>query len=146
MTGKNLPISLVRGTKRYKITWRPSRTFQFTSQEKRPEKKKELNQNLTVLRLEKLLNEALMSFWVFSQEFNRPVVQSENSRVRIPFKVMGDTNAQKNDKVLVKFVRWDPPARIPSCKILRVLGPGHDAHTDHKGILFKYGLSQTFPA
>ena len=47
-------------------------------------------------------------------------------------------------KVLVKFVRWDPPARIPTCKILKVLGPGDDARTDHKGILAKYGLSQTF--
>jgi len=82
----------------------------------------------------------------FSQEHNRPVVQSENSRIRIPFKVIGDTKkAQENDKVLVKFVRWDPPARIPSCKILRVLGPSHDARTDHKGILVKYGLSQAFP-
>ena len=59
---------------------------------------------------------------------------------------MGDTkNAHENDKVLVKFVRWDPPARIPTCKILRVLGPCNDARTDHKGILVKYGLSQNFP-
>ena len=47
--------------------------------------------------------------------------------------------------MLVKFIRWDPPARIPTCKILRVLGPGDDARTDHKGILAKYGLSPTFP-
>ena len=64
----------------------------------------------------------------------------------MPFKVIGDTrNAQEREKVLVKFVRWDPPARIPTCKILRVLGPGDDARTDHKGILAKYGLSPTFP-
>ena len=59
---------------------------------------------------------------------------------------MGDTkNAQELDKVLVKFVRWDPPARIPTCKILKVLGPSDDARTDHKGILAKYGLFQSFP-
>ena len=59
---------------------------------------------------------------------------------------MGDTkNAQELDKVLVKFVRWDPPARIPTCKILKVLGPSDDARTDHKGILAKYGFSQSFP-
>ena len=64
----------------------------------------------------------------------------------MPFKVMGDTrNAQENDKVLVKFVRWDPPARIPTCKIIKVLGPADDARTDHKGILAKYGLPQSFP-
>jgi ribonuclease R len=76
----------------------------------------------------------------------RPIVNSENSRIPMPFKVMGDTkNAQENDKVLVKFVRWDPPARIPTCKIIKVLGPADDARTDHKGILAKYGLSQSFP-
>jgi len=59
---------------------------------------------------------------------------------------MGDIRrAQENDKVLVKFVRWDPPARIPTCKIIKVLGPANDARTDHKGILAKYGLSQSFP-
>ena len=82
----------------------------------------------------------------FSNEQGRPVIHSENSRIPMPFKVMGDTrNAQEREKVLVKFVRWDPPARIPTCKILRVLGPGDDARTDHKGILAKYGLSPSFP-
>ena len=38
-----------------------------------------------------------------------------------------------------------PPARIPTCKILKVLGPSEDARTDHKGILAKYGLAQVFP-
>jgi len=83
----------------------------------------------------------------FSEEMRRPLVRSENSKIAIPFKVMGDTKSAKDyDKVLVKFVRWDPPARIPTCKILQVLGPGEDARTDHKGILAKYGLSQTFPS
>jgi ribonuclease R len=82
----------------------------------------------------------------FSKDGGRPVVQSENSRIPIPFKVMGDTrNAQQNEKVLVKFVRWDPPARVPTCKIIKVLGPADDARTDHKGILAKYGLSPNFP-
>ena len=51
----------------------------------------------------------------------------------------------EHDKVLAQFVRWDPPARIPMCKIIRVLGPSDDPLTDHKGILAKYGLSGTFP-
>ena len=83
---------------------------------------------------------------VFSNERGRALVNSENSRIPIPFKVMGDTkNAQELDKVLVKFVRWDPPARIPTCKIVKVIGPSNDARTDHKAILAKYGLSQSFP-
>ena len=82
----------------------------------------------------------------FTKESGRSLVHNENSRIAIPFKVMGDTkSAQEHDKVLVQFVRWDPPARIPTCRILKVIGPRDDARTDHKGILAKYGLDQAFP-
>ena len=74
-------------------------------------------------------------------------MEAENSRLFIPFKILGDTRkAETGDKVVAQFVRWDPPARIPTCKILRVLGPGGEANTDHLGILAKFGLSPTFPA
>ena len=77
----------------------------------------------------------------------RFLVQAENSRLFIPFKILGDLrNGQPDDKVVAQLVRWDPPARIPTCKILRVLGPGDDARTDHKGILAKYGLHSNFPS
>ena len=80
------------------------------------------------------------------EDSGRSSVNAENSRLFIPFKIMGDTrNAQPHDKVVAKFVRWDPPARIPTCKIIRVLGPGDSPQTDHLGILAKYGLSSTFP-
>ena len=82
----------------------------------------------------------------YSSDLGRPLVRSENPRISVPFKVMGDLrNVREHEKVLVKFMRWDPPARIPTCKIVRVLGPGDDARTDHKGILAKYGLFQSFP-
>ena len=74
-------------------------------------------------------------------------MEAENSRLFIPFKILGDTRkAETGDKVVAQFVRWDPPARIPTCKVLRVLGPGGEANTDHLGILAKFGLSPTFPA
>ena len=64
----------------------------------------------------------------------------------MPFKILGDQrNATEHDKVLAQFVRWDPPARIPMCKVLRVLGPSDDPLTDHKGSLAKYGLNANFP-
>ena len=77
----------------------------------------------------------------------RSLVDAENSRLFIPFKILGDNrNGQPGDKVVAKFVRWDPPARIPTCKIIRVLGPGDDPLTDHQGILAKFGLSGSFPS
>lgn len=81
------------------------------------------------------------------RDSGRNLVQAENSRLFIPFKILGDARkGQTGDKVVAQFVRWDPPARIPTCKILRVLGPGDDPITDHKGILAKYGLNSNFPA
>ena len=59
---------------------------------------------------------------------------------------MGDARkGNPGDKVVAQFSRWDPPAKIPTCKILRVLGPGGEAQTDHLGILAKFGLSAKFP-
>ena len=45
--------------------------------------------------------------------------------------------------MVAQFVRWDPP-QVPTCKIIRVLGPGGETSTDHLGILAKFGLSPTF--
>ena len=80
------------------------------------------------------------------KDLGRSLVQAENSRLFVPFKILGDTRkGREGDKVVAQFVRWDPPARIPMCKIIRVLGPGDDPLTDHKGILAKFGLSGNFP-
>ena len=81
------------------------------------------------------------------KDLGRYLVEAENSRLFIPFKILGDTRkGNPGDKVVAQFVRWDPPARIPTCKIIRVLGPGGEASTDHLGILAKFGLSPTFSA
>ena len=81
------------------------------------------------------------------QDLGRSLVDAENSRLFIPFKILGENrNGQPGDKVVAKFVRWDPPARIPTCKVIRVLGPGDDPLTDHQGILAKFGLSGSFPS
>ena len=80
------------------------------------------------------------------KDLGRWLIEAENSRLFVPFKILGDQrNATEHDKVLAQFVRWDPPARIPMCKVLRVLGPSDDPLTDHKGILAKYGLNANFP-
>ena len=83
----------------------------------------------------------------FTTDLGRPLIEPENSRIRVPFKILGDArNAETGDKVVAQFVRWDPPARIPTCRVLRVLGPGGEAKTDHLGVLAKFGLSSSFPA
>ena len=80
------------------------------------------------------------------KDIGRFLIQAENSRLFIPFKILGDVRkAREGDKILAQFARWEPPARLPMCKVIRVLGPGDDPLTDHKGILAKFGLSGNFP-
>ena len=81
-----------------------------------------------------------------SKSGKKTTLVAENSRLHVPFKVTGDTSVARNgEKVLAQFHRWDSPAPLPSCRIIRVLGPAGDPMTDHFGILAKYGLSGDFP-
>ena len=79
------------------------------------------------------------------KDLGRFLIEAENSRLFVPFKILGDVRkGEPGDKVVAQFVRWDPPAKIPTCKVVRVLGPGGEAKTDHLGILAKFGLSPKF--
>jgi len=82
----------------------------------------------------------------FRKVGQRKMVQAESSRILTKFKIEGDRiGAKIEDKVLVKFVRWDKASSEPTCRILRVIGPGGEPMTDHLGILAKYGLAEKFP-
>jgi ribonuclease R len=145
--GKNEPIALAKG---YSSTALHGDTVELTVL---PPKKKKFNRKKRVKKAPKLRYEVRKIVKRGTKDFlgylrrdlGRSLVQAENSRLFVPFKILGDDRrAEEHDKVLAQFVRWDPPARIPMCKILRVLGPGDDPLTDHKGILAKYGLNGSF--
>jgi len=146
--GKNEPIALAKG---YSSTALHGDTVELTVL---PSKKKKFDRKKRVKKAPKLRYEVRKIVKRGTRDFlgylrrdlGRSLVQAENSRLFVPFKILGDDRrAKEHDKVLAQFVRWDPPARIPMCKILRVLGPGDDPLTDHKGILAKYGLNGSFP-
>ena len=45
------------------------------------------------------------------KDLGRFLVNAENSRLFIPFKILGDVRkGNPEDKVVAQFVRWDPPA------------------------------------
>ena len=141
---KGQPISLARGSSGTALHGDLVELFRL------PPKKKERkrgNERPPRFEVRKIIRRETNEFLGnFSAEIGRPVITSENPRIPIPFKILGEVKGiNEGDKVLAKLVRWDPPARIPTCKILRIIGPGDDARTDHKGILAKYGLSQNFP-
>ena len=111
-------------------------------------RKKRYKEQKTRYEVRKILRRETNEFLGYlKKDLGRFLVEAENSRLFIPFKILGDTRkAESGDKVVAQFARWDPPAKIPTCKIIRVLGPGGEANTDHLGILAKFGLSPTFPS
>ena len=146
--GKDEPIALAKGSSgtaihgdTVELTVLPSKKKKFDR------KKRDRKPPKARYEVRKIIKRGTTEFLGFlRRDLGRSLVQAENSRLFVPFKILGDPrNAVEHDKVLAQFVRWDPPARIPMCKVLRVLGPSDDPLTDHKGILAKYGLSGNFP-
>ncbi len=138
------PIPLARGASGTALHGDLVELFRLPPKKKERKRAKDRPPRFEVRKIIRRETDEFLGY--FSTEIGRPVITSENPRIPIPFKILGDVKGiNEGDKVLAKLVRWDPPARIPTCKIVRVLGPGDDARTDHKGILAKYGLSQNFP-
>ena len=138
--GKNEPIALAKGSSgtaihgdTVELTTLPSKKKKF------PQRKKDKKPPKSRYEVRKITKRGTTDFLGYlRRDLGRSLVQAENSRLFVPFKILGDQrNAVEHDKVLAQFVRWDPPSRIPMCKILRVLGPSDDPLTDHKGILSK---------
>lgn len=146
--GQNEPISLAKG---YSGTALHGDTVELIAlppkKRKFDRKKRGTREGKQRFEVRKIVKRGTTEFLGYlKKDLGRALVQAENSRFFIPFKILGDVrNGMEQDKVLAQFVRWDPPAKIPMCKILRVLGPSDDPFTDHKGILAKYGLSTSFP-
>ncbi|MDG1138090.1 MAG: RNB domain-containing ribonuclease [Opitutales bacterium] len=145
--GRDEPISLARGSSATALHGDTVELHVLAPKKKKFERKKRPGKSskprYEVKRVLKRETDEFLGY--LKNDTGRSLVDAENSRLFVPFKILGETrNAQPEDKVLAKFVRWDPPARIPMCKIIRVLGPGDSPQTDHLGILAKYGLSSSF--
>lgn len=146
--GQNEPISLAKGYSGTALHGDTVELIALPPKKRKFDRKKRGNrEGKQRFEVRKIVKRGTTEFLGYlKKDLGRALVQAENSRFFIPFKILGDVrNGTEQDKVLAQFVRWDPPAKIPMCKILRVLGPSDDPLTDHKGILAKYGLSTSFP-
>ena len=75
----------------------------------------------------------------------RSLVNAENSRLFIPFKILGDNrNGQPGDKVVRNLFAGIHPLESQLVKLF-CSRTGDDPLTDHQGILAKFGLSGSFP-
>jgi ribonuclease R len=148
MEGRDEPISLAKGASgtalHGDLVELQSLPPKKKKGERRRHREKPVKLRYEVRKIVKRETDHFLGY--LKKDLGRSLVRAENSRLFVPFKILGDVrNAQENDKIVAQFVRWDPPARLPMCKILRVLGPSDDPLTDHKGILAKFGLSGNFP-
>ena len=146
--GINEPISLAKGASSTALHGDMVELRKLPPKKKKSDRRKKIKKVVKPrYEVSKVLKRETQEFLgIIKKDLGRFLVQAENTRLFVPFKILGDSrNAVEQDKVLAQFVRWDPPARIPMCKIIRVLGPSDDPLTDHKGILAKYGLNSSFP-
>jgi ribonuclease R len=146
--GRDEPISLARGATGTALHGDLVELHVLPPKKKKTDRRKNRGKS-PKLRYEvrKIVKRETTNFLGYlKKDIGRFLIQAENSRLFVPFKILGDVRkAREGDKIVAQFVRWDPPARLPMCKIIRVLGPGDDPLTDHKGILAKFGLSGNFP-
>lgn len=146
--GRDEPISLARGASGTALHGDLVELQVLPPKKKKTDRRKNRGKS-PKLRYEvrKIVKRETTNFLGYlKKDIGRFLIQAENSRLFIPFKILGDVRkAREGDKILAQFARWDPPARLPMCKVIRVLGPGDDPLTDHKGILAKFGLSGNFP-
>lgn len=148
MEGRDEPISLAKGASgtalHGDLVELQSLPPKKKKGERRRHREKPVKLRYEVRKIVKRETDHFLGY--LKKDLGRSLVRAENSRLFVPFKILGDVrNAREDDKLVAQFVRWDPPARLPMCKILRVLGPSDDPLTDHKGILAKFGLSGNFP-
>ncbi|MBT3637742.1 MAG: RNB domain-containing ribonuclease, partial [Opitutae bacterium] len=147
MEGRDEPISLAKGASGTALHGDLVELQVLPPKKKKGDRRRHRGKPVKLrYEVRKIVKRETVNFLGYlKKDIGRSLVRAENSRLFVPFKILGDTrNAQEGDKLLVQFVRWDPPARLPMCKILRVLGPSDDPLTDHKGILAKFGLSGNF--
>ena len=147
--GKNEPIPLAKGASGTALHGDEVRLRRLSQKSRKGSRKKNFGRKPSKPRYEvvKIQKRGTDEFLGYLQKIGqRRIIQAENSRFFAPFKIVGkECGAKIGDKILAKFDRWDSPAPTPSCRILRVLGPGGEPMTDHLGILAKYGLSSKFP-
>jgi ribonuclease R len=146
--GRDEPISLAKGASSTALHGDLVELQVLPPKKKKSDRRRHRGKPVKLrYEVRKIVKRETINFLGFlKKDLGRSLVRAENSRLFIPFKILGDTrNAEEEDKLLCQFVRWDPPARLPMCKVLRVLGPSDDPLTDHKGILAKFGLSGNFP-
>ena len=97
-----------------------------------------------VLRVDARAPRAIVGTVVSTGRFTR--VQPLSPSYRQEFLVPDTHGAQVNDRVVMRFVRWENPRLAPAGEITDVIGPADDPSLDTLSVMKQYDLPEEFPA
>ncbi len=96
-----------------------------------------------IVRIEARAPRAIVGTVVSCGRFTR--VQPLSPTYRQEFLVPGAKGARVNDRVVMRFVRWDNPRLAPEGEITDVIGPADDPSLDTLAVMKQYDLPEAFP-
>ena len=97
-----------------------------------------------VIRIDARAPRSIVGTVVSSGRFTR--VQPLSPTYRQEFLVPDTHGAQVNDRVVMRFVRWENPRLAPEGEITDVIGPADDPSLDTLSVMKQYELPEAFPA
>ncbi len=97
-----------------------------------------------VIRIDARAPRSIVGTVVSSGRFTR--VQPLSPAFRQEFLVPDAHGANVNDRVVMRFVRWENPRLAPEGEITDVIGPADDPSLDTLSVMKQYDLPEAFPA
>ena len=111
---------------------------------RQPERKEKSGPEGRVLRIDVRAPRAIVGTVVSTGRFTR--VQPLSPSYRQEFLVPDTHGAQVNDRVVMRFVRWENARLAPEGEITDVIGPADDPSLDTLSVMKQYDLPEDFPA
>ncbi len=97
-----------------------------------------------VIRIDTRAPRSIVGTIVSLGRFTR--VQPLSPTYRQEFLVPDARGAKLNDRVVMRFVRWDNPRLAPEGEVTDVIGPADDPSLDTLSVMKQYDLPEAFPA
>jgi len=72
-------------------------------------------------------------------------VIADNPKISVDFFIKGKADAKHGQKVVVRFIDWNPEKKSPRGEIIKILGEIGENNAEMNAIMYEYGLPVDFP-
>jgi ribonuclease R len=72
-------------------------------------------------------------------------VIADNPKISVDFFIKGKADAKHGQKVVVRFLDWNPEKKSPRGEIIKILGEIGENNAEMNAIMYEYGLPVDFP-